>query len=106
MSRILIIEDDEAIAELQKDYLELSDFEVDVEVDGLKGLERALANNYDLYILDLMLPGLDGFDLCKQIREEKNVPILLVTAKKEELDKIRGLGLGLPQGTPRLFLIH
>ncbi len=94
MSRILIIEDDVAIAELQKDYLELSDFEVDIEVDGLKGLERALANNYDLYILDLMLPGLDGFDLCKQIREEKNVPILLVTAKKEELDKIRGLGLG------------
>ena len=94
MSRILIIEDDVAIAELQKDYLELSDFEVDIEVDGLKGLEKALANNYDLYILDLMLPGLDGFDLCKQIREEKNVPILLVTAKKEELDKIRGLGLG------------
>lgn len=94
MSRILIIEDDEAIAELEKDYLELSDFEVDIEPDGDRGLELAISGNYDMYILDLMLPGLDGFELCKRIREEKNVPILLVSAKKEEIDKIRGLGLG------------
>lgn len=94
MSRILIIEDEEAIAELEKDYLELSNFEVDIEGDGEKGLEKALTGNYDMYILDLMLPGIDGFELCKRIREEKNVPILMVTAKKEEIDKIRGLGLG------------
>ena len=86
MSRILIIEDEEAIAELEKDYLELSNFEVDIEGDGEKGLERALTGNYDMYILDLMLPGIDGFELCKRIREEKNVPILMVTAKKEEID--------------------
>ena len=94
MSRILIIEDEEAIAELEKDYLELSNFEVDIEADGEKGLQKALAGNYDMYILDLMLPGVDGFELCKRIREVKNVPILMVTAKKEEIDKIRGLGLG------------
>ncbi|SDB29671.1 DNA-binding response regulator, OmpR family, contains REC and winged-helix (wHTH) domain [Pseudobutyrivibrio sp. YE44] len=94
MSRILIIEDEEAIAELEKDYLELSNFEVDIEGDGEKGLQKALAGNYDMYILDLMLPGVDGFELCKRIREVKNVPILMVTAKKEEIDKIRGLGLG------------
>ncbi len=94
MSRILIIEDEEAIAELEKDYLELSNFEVDIELDGEKGLTKALSGNYDMYILDLMLPGIDGFELCKRIREEKNVPILMVSAKKEEIDKIRGLGLG------------
>ena len=88
MSRILIIEDEEAIAELEKDYLELSNFEVDIEADGEKGLQKALAGNYDMYILDLMLPGVDGFELCKRIREVKNVPILMVTAKKEEIDKI------------------
>jgi len=94
MSRILIIEDEEAIAELEKDYLELSNFEVDIESDGEKGLERALADNYDMFILDLMLPGVDGFEICKRIRQEKDVPILMVSAKKEEIDKIRGLGLG------------
>ena len=82
MSRILIIEDEESIAELEKDYLELSNFEVDIESDGEKGLQKALAGNYDMYILDLMLPGIDGFELCKRIREVKNVPILMVTAKK------------------------
>ena len=90
MSRILIIEDEESIAELEKDYLELSNFEVDIEADGEKGLQKALAGNYDMFILDLMLPGVDGFELCKRIREVKNVPILMVTAKKEEIDKIRG----------------
>ncbi len=94
MSRILIIEDDDAIAELEKDYLELSDFEVDIEPDGQKGLQKALGGNYDMFILDLMLPGVDGFEICKRIREFKDVPILMVSAKKEELDKIRGLGLG------------
>ncbi|MBQ0059591.1 MAG: response regulator transcription factor, partial [Lachnospiraceae bacterium] len=94
MSKLLIIEDEEAIAELEKDYLELSGFEVDIEYDGLKGLERALTTDYDLYILDLMLPGMDGFEICRLIREEKNVPILLVSAKKEDIDKIRGLGFG------------
>ena len=94
MSRILIIEDEEAIAELEKDYLELSNFEVDIEQDGEKGLEKALTGNYDMFILDLMLPGVDGFQICERIREVKNVPILMVSAKKEEIDKIHGLGLG------------
>lgn len=94
MSRILLIEDDEAIAELEKDYLELSDFEVDIETNGEEGLKKALSNNYDLFILDLMLPDMDGFDICKKIREVKNEPILMVSAKKEEIDTIRGLSLG------------
>ena len=94
MSRILIIEDEEAIADLEKDYLELSDFQVDIENTGDVGLKRALTDDYDLIILDLMLPGIDGFEVCKKIREEKNVPILMVSAKKDDIDKIRGLGLG------------
>ncbi len=94
MSRILIIEDEEAIADLEKDYLELSDFEVTVKNRGDDGLREALAESYDLIILDLMLPGIDGFEICKKIRENKNVPILMVSAKKDDIDKIRGLGLG------------
>lgn len=94
MSKILIVEDERAIAELEKDYLELSDFEVEVETDGEMGLKKALENDYDLYILDLMLPGVDGFEICRQIRENKNTPILMVSAKKDDIDKIRGLGLG------------
>ena len=94
MSKILIVEDEETIAELEKDYLELSGFEVEIETDGTKGLERALAEDFDLFILDLMLPGTDGFEICKRVRAEKNTPILMVSAKKEDIDKIRGLGLG------------
>lgn len=94
MSRILIIEDEEAIADLEKDYLELSGFDVEIENDGTSGLERALSEEFDMYILDLMLPGTDGFEICKKIREKKNTPILMVSAKKDDIDKIRGLGLG------------
>ena len=94
MSKILIVEDEEAIADLEKDYLELSGFKVEVANDGQSGLLKALKENYDLFILDLMLPGVDGFDICRQIREEKNTPIIMVSAKKDDIDKIRGLGLG------------
>ena len=94
MSKILIVEDEVAIAELEKDYLDLSGFEVEVENDGMTGLARALTEDFELFILDLMLPGLDGFEICKQIREKKNTPILMVSAKKDDIDKIRGLGLG------------
>lgn len=94
MSRILIVEDEVDIADLEKDYLELSGFEVEIEHDGTSGLARALAEDFDLFILDLMLPGVDGFDICKEIRERKNTPILMVSAKKDDIDKIRGLGLG------------
>lgn len=90
----MIIEDEEAIADLEKDYLELSDFEVTIENTGDVGLKTALNEEFDLIILDLMLPGIDGFEVCKKIREEKNVPILMVSAKKDDIDKIRGLGLG------------
>ena len=94
MSKILIVEDEEAIADLEKDYLELSGFKVEVANDGQSGISKALKGNYDLFILDLMLPGVDGFDICRQIREEKNTPIIMVSAKKDDIDKIRGLGLG------------
>lgn len=94
MSKILIIEDELAIAELEKDYLELSDFEVEVETSGDVGLSKALEEDYNLIILDLMLPNVDGFEICKRIREEKNIPIIMVSAKRDDIDKIRGLGLG------------
>lgn len=94
MSRVLIVEDELAIAELEKDYLELSSFEVEIETDGEKGLKLGLAEDFDMIILDIMLPGVDGFEICKQIREKKDIPILMVSAKKEDIDKIRGLGLG------------
>ena len=94
MSRILIVEDEVAIADLEKDYLELSGFEVEIENDGRSGLNRALTEEFDLFILDLMLPEVDGFEICRQIREKKNTPILMVSAKKDDIDKIRGLGLG------------
>ena len=94
MKRILIIEDEERIAELEKDYLELSGFEVEIENDGAEGLKKALSEEFDLFILDLMLPGVDGFEICRKVREVKNTPIIMVSAKKEDIDKIRGLGLG------------
>ena len=94
MSKILIVEDEISIAELEKDYLELSGFEVLIEETGDAGLRTALNENVDLIILDLMLPNVDGFEVCKKVREAKNVPIILVSAKKEDIDKIRGLGLG------------
>ena len=94
MSKILIIEDEEAIADLEKDYLELSGFEVEIEERGDAGLTKALKEDFDLIILDLMLPGVDGFEICKKIREEKDIPVIMVSAKKDDIDKIRGLGLG------------
>ena len=92
--RILIVEDEESIADLEKDYLELSSFEVEVANDGQTGLEMGLDGDFDLIILDLMLPGVDGFEICRQIRDKKNTPIIMVSAKKDDIDKIRGLGLG------------
>lgn len=94
MKKILIIEDDKSIAELERDYLEIENFEVDIEKTGTAGLKKALENDYDLIVLDLMLPGINGFDICKKLRKEKEIPILMVSAKKEDIDKIRGLGLG------------
>ena len=94
MSKILIIEDEVAIADLEKDYLELSGFEVAMEHAGDTGLARALAEEFDLIVLDLMLPGIDGFEVCRQIREKKDIPVIRVSAKKDDIDKIHGLGLG------------
>ncbi len=94
MSKILIVEDEVAIADLEKDYLELSGFDVEVANDGLIGLQKAMEEDYNLVILDLMLPGMDGFEICRKIRDEKNTPIIMVSAKKDDIDKIRGLGLG------------
>ena len=94
MSKILIVEDEVAIADLEKDYLELSGFDVEVANDGLIGLQKALEEDYNLVIQDLMLPGIDGFEICRKIRDDKNTPIIMVSAKKDDIDKIRGLGLG------------
>ena len=94
MCKILIIEDEEAIAELEKDYLEMSGYTVEVENRGDTGLQKAMTGEFDLFILDIMLPEVDGFEICRAIREKKNAPIIMVSAKKDDIDKIRGLGLG------------
>jgi len=94
MNKILIVEDELAIAELERDYLELAGFEVMLETDGEKGAALAMKEDFDLIILDIMLPGRDGFEICREIRQEKNTPIIMVSAKKDDIDKIRGLGLG------------
>ena len=91
---ILIIEDEQSIAELERDYLEISGFSVDIASDGDTGLQKALEGDYALIILDLMLPGKDGFQVCKEVREVKDIPIIIVSARKDDIDKIRGLGLG------------
>ena len=94
MLKILIVEDDELIAELERDYLEASGFDVEIELDGTQGLKKALDGNYSAVILDVMLPGRNGFEICRKLRETKDLPIIMVTARKEDGDKIRGLGLG------------
>ncbi len=94
MQKILIIEDDNSIAELERDYLEANNFTVELVEDGNKGLQKALLNDYALIILDIMLPGIDGFKICRTIRQAKDTPILMVSARREDVDKIRGLGLG------------
>lgn len=94
MHRILIVEDDELIAELERDYLEASGFEVVLELNGTKGLEEVMRGGYDALILDVMLPGKSGFDICREVRQVLDLPVIMVTAKKEDVDKIRGLGLG------------
>ncbi len=95
MKKILIIEDDSAIAELERDYLTINNYQVDVVMDGKEGLEKALSKEYDLFIVDIMLPGMNGFDICRKIREQKETPLLLVSAKKDEIDKIRGAWIGI-----------
>ena len=94
MKRILVIEDDKGIAELERDYLEANDFNVHIASDGNQGLQEALENDYALILLDIMLPGQDGFHICRHVRAHKNTPILMVSARREDVDKIRGLGLG------------
>ncbi len=94
MTKILIIEDEASIAEVEKDYFELHGFAADICLTGTEGLRAAMNVEYELIVLDLQLPGMDGYELCRQIRAVKEVPILIVSAKKEEIDKIRGLSLG------------
>lgn len=94
MKKILVIEDEKSIAELERDYLEINGFQVDSALTGDQGLQLALSGDYDLILLDVMLPKIDGFEICKRVRSVKDIPIILVTAKKEEIDKVRGLGLG------------
>lgn len=94
MNKILIIEDDNDIAEVERDYLQINGFEADITPSGITGIDMVKATEYSLILLDLMLPGLDGFTVCKKLREITDVPIIMVTARKEDIDKIRGLGLG------------
>lgn len=94
MEKILIVEDDRDIAELERDYLEANGYQVEIAPDGPSGEKKALEPEVDLVLLDIMLPGLDGFQVCRQIREKRNIPILMVSARQEDVDKIRGLGLG------------
>ncbi|MEH7481354.1 response regulator transcription factor [Neobacillus drentensis] len=105
MKRILIIEDDQVIVEVEKDYLEASGYEVEIAISGEVGLKKALEEEYDLIILDLMLPNTDGFEICRHVRQAKNIPILMVSAKREEIDKIRGLGLGADDYVTKPFSV-
>lgn len=94
MKRILIIEDDETIAAIERDYLTVNDFETDIAASGPDGIRMGRMGRYDLILLDLMLPGMDGFDVCRRLRETLDIPILMVTARQEDIDKIKGLGMG------------
>lgn len=94
MNRILIIEDDSDIAAIERDYLEIQQYEVEIATDGKEGIHQALHGQFDLILLDLMLPEVDGFSVCRTLREQLDIPILMVTARHEDIDKIRGLGLG------------
>lgn len=94
MKKVLIIEDDKSIAELERDYLEINDFECDIAMRGTTGLEKALSENYDLIIIDIMLPGMDGFEVITELRKKKQTPVIFLSAKNSDIDKIRGLGLG------------
>jgi len=94
MKKILIIEDDISIAEIERDFLEINDFSAVIVTDGIEGMREALSGKYDLILLDLMLPGMDGYEICKKIRNSIDIPILMVTARLEDVDKVRGLGLG------------
>jgi DNA-binding response OmpR family regulator len=94
MKKILIIEDDSSIAELERDYLEINDFECEIAARGTTGLEKALAENFDLIIIDIMLPGMDGFEVITELRKKKQTPVIFLSAKNTDIDKIRGLGLG------------
>ncbi len=94
MKRILIIEDDESIAEIQKDYLEISGYKADVSRDGTDGLKKYNEGGYDLVILDLMIPGISGFDILQKIADDKKIPVIIVSARDEEISKIKGLNMG------------
>ncbi len=94
MKYILVVEDERNMAELERDYLQVNGLKVDIEETGKKALRKALKIDYDMVILDIMLPDMDGFEICKKIRERKDIPILFVSAKTDEIDKIRGLGMG------------
>lgn len=94
MSRILIIEDENDIASLERDYMEVNGYDVEIENRGDTGLIKALKEDFDLIILDIMLPGMDGFEVCRELRDKKDIPIIIVSAKKEDIDKVRGLGFG------------
>lgn len=94
MKRILVIEDEKGIADIERDYLELEGYDVTVENNGVAGLRRAQSESFDLMILDLMLPDIDGYEICQKVRKDKDIPILMVSAKTEKIDKLRGFGLG------------
>lgn len=103
MDRILIIEDDPDIAGVERDYLSINDFGADIAQNGAVGIELEKRNHYQLIFLDVMLPGMDGFMTCRRLREITDVPILMVSARKEDIDKIRGLGLGADDYIERPF---
>jgi len=94
MKKVLIIEDDPQIAKIERDYLAVNNFEADVAATGIEGIDMALDGQYDLILLDLMLPGIDGFEVCHKLRETLDIPIIMVTAKQEDIDTIKGLNMG------------
>ncbi|MGI6217199.1 MAG: response regulator transcription factor [Coriobacteriales bacterium] len=94
MKRILIVEDDQDIAEIERDYLVANGFDAEIASTGPEGLELGSSGLFDLILLDIMLPGMDGFEVCRKLRSQVDVPIIMVTARHDDIDKIQGLGLG------------
>jgi DNA-binding response OmpR family regulator len=103
MSRILVIDDDEELCDLLKDYLGPEGFEVEAVHDSDKGIERALSNEHDFVVLDVMLPGVSGFEVLRSVRKSSGIPVLMLTARGEDVDRIVGLEMGADDYLPKPF---
>ena len=106
MKKILIVEDESSISDFVKLELEYEGYQVYIKEDGREGLKEALENDYDLIILDIMLPSMNGFEICRRLKREKNTPIIMLSAKDSVTDKVNGLQIGADDYIPKPFAIE